>query len=85
LILVALCDVQATSGLWSTPDELRDYEAKYAQGIPLILDESGERFRAFDVMRVPTIVIADAGGRIVRRLEGFDASLGSEVARVAGR
>jgi len=73
------------SGLWSTPEELREYEAKYAQGIPLILDESGEWFRAFDVMRVPTIVIADAGGKIVRRVDGFAEDLEREVARATDR
>ena len=73
------------SGLWSTPEELRDYETQHAQGIPLMLDESGEWFRAFDVMRVPTIVIADARGKIVRRVEGFDEGLESEIARVSGR
>lgn len=70
------------SGLWSTPDELREYEAQYAPRIPLTMDESGAWFRAFDVMRVPTIVIADAAGRIVKRVEGFDAALESEIDHV---
>jgi hypothetical protein len=35
-----------------------------------ILDASGEVFRAFRVNDVPTVLIADAHGRIVRRLEG---------------
>ena len=73
------------SGLWSTPEELREYEAKYAQGIPLTTDESGEWFRAFDVMRVPTIVVADALGKIVRRAEGFDGGLESEITRLGAR
>jgi peroxiredoxin len=73
------------SGLWSTPDELREYETEHALRIPLTLDESGNWFRAFDVMRVPTIVLADARGRIVRRVEGFDETLESEIARVTGR
>jgi peroxiredoxin len=73
------------SGLWSTPEELRDYEAQHAQGIPLTMDESGEWFRAFDVMRVPTIVLADAQGKIVRRVEGFDEGLEAEIATVSRR
>jgi hypothetical protein len=71
------------SGLWSTPNELREYEAKYALGIALMMDESGEWFRAFDVMRVPTIVIADAHGKIVWHGEGFDEALESEIARAS--
>jgi peroxiredoxin len=73
------------SGLWSTPDELREYETQHAQGIPLMLDESGEWFRGFDVLRVPTIVIADTRGTIVRRVEGFDEGLEGEIARVSLR
>jgi peroxiredoxin len=71
------------SGLWSTPDELREYEATNTSRIPLTLDESGEWFRAFDVMHPPTIVIADASGKIVKRVEGFDAALGTEIERLA--
>ena len=73
------------SGLWSTPDELREYEAQYAPGIPLTMDESGEWFRAFDVMRVPTIVIANADGRIVQRVEGFNAALDAEIERARAK
>jgi hypothetical protein len=52
--------VAVASGLWSTSADLRDYEAQHAQGIPLLLDEFGDWFRAFDVASVPAIVIADA-------------------------
>lgn len=70
------------SGLWSTPDELREYEKQYSPGLPLTMDESGAWFRAFDVMRVPTIVIADANGKIAKRIEGFDAALDGEIEHV---
>jgi peroxiredoxin len=71
------------SGVWSTPDELREYQARNGLRIPLTLDESGEWFRAFDVMHPPTILIADASGKIVRRVEGFEAALGAEIERFA--
>jgi hypothetical protein len=51
---------------------LRQYRTKYGVGIPLALDESGALFRSFDVNQVPTALIADARGRIVRRIEGPD-------------
>lgn len=70
------------SGLWSTPGELRQYDEEYEPRVPLTMDESGEWFRAFDVTRTPTIVIADAGGEIVQRIEGFDASLAGEIERL---
>jgi thiol-disulfide isomerase/thioredoxin len=61
------------SGLWANAEDLRQYRAEYKVTIPLTLDASGEVFRAFRVNDVPTILIADAGGRVVRRIEGSAA------------
>jgi thiol-disulfide isomerase/thioredoxin len=58
------------SGLWANSEDLRHYRAQYKVTIPLTLDASGEVFRTFRVNDVPTILIADADGRIVRRIEG---------------
>ena len=58
------------SGLWANTDDLRQYRTKNEVTIPLTLDSSGELFRAFRVNDVPTVLIADAHGRIVRRIEG---------------
>jgi peroxiredoxin len=60
------------SGLWATPNDLREYQRKYGVQIPLALDESGTLFRAFSVTEVPAAVIADGRGRIVRRIGGHD-------------
>ena len=60
------------SGLWATPDDLRDYRTKYRVRIPLVLDESGDLFRAFNVSQVPAALIADGSGRIVRRIDARD-------------
>jgi hypothetical protein len=67
------------SGLWATQDDLRSYRDKYKPAIPLTLDESGELFRTFRVMNVPTLLVADAKGRIVRRVEGRDARLAADL------
>jgi peroxiredoxin len=56
------------SGLWATPEDLREYRSKYAVKIPLSLDESGALFRTFQVTEVPAAIIADRNGRIVRRI-----------------
>jgi hypothetical protein len=40
--------------------------------IPLTLDESGSLFREFRVNQTPTILVADADGKIVRRLESAE-------------
>ena len=58
------------SGLWANRDDLREYRAQYKVTIPLTLDESGAEFRAFRVNDVPTILVADAQGRFVRRVNG---------------
>ena len=58
------------SGLWANAQDLRQYRAEYKVTIPLTLDASGEVFRTFRVNDVPTVLIADAGGRVVRRIEG---------------
>jgi peroxiredoxin len=58
------------SGLWANSEDLRKYRTEYKVTIPLALDASGEVFRAFRVNDVPTILIADGRGRIVRRIEG---------------
>jgi hypothetical protein len=72
------------SGLWATPEDLREYRAKYHIGIPLTLDASGALFRAFSVMQVPTALIADDGGRIVRRLQGSDLDAESAMRTAIG-
>ena len=58
------------SGLWANSEDLHQYRAENKVTIPLTLDASGEIFRAFRVNDVPTILIADADGRIARRIEG---------------
>jgi len=57
------------SGLWANRDDLRQYRVKYKVRIPLTLDESGGEFRAFRVNDVPTILVADASGKILRRID----------------
>ena len=61
------------SGLWANSQDLRQYKENYKVTIPLTLDASGEEFRSFRVNDVPTVLIADGDGRIVRRIEGNQA------------
>jgi thiol-disulfide isomerase/thioredoxin len=58
------------SGLWANSADLRQYRTENHVTIPLTLDASGTVFRTFRVNEVPTVLIADAHGRIVRRLGG---------------
>jgi thiol-disulfide isomerase/thioredoxin len=61
------------SGLWASEEDLRKYRDDYKIGIPLTLDESGALFRAFRVTDVPTVLIADARGKLIRRMVPDDA------------
>jgi thiol-disulfide isomerase/thioredoxin len=70
------------SGLWATLEDLREYQVKQKIDIPLALDESGALFRQFAVTSTPTIVLADANGRLVRRIDANE--LGELSQAVAG-
>ena len=62
--------IGVASGLWADRADLRDYRSQYKVTIPIALDANGKIFRSFRVNDVPTILIADAQGRLVRRVEG---------------
>jgi thiol-disulfide isomerase/thioredoxin len=63
------------SGIWTLPPDLADYAEDNNVTLPLALDADGSLFRTFGVRRVPTVIVADANGRIVKRIEGHDPAL----------
>jgi len=68
--------VGIASGLWSSTKDLTDYkEERGAYHLPLYLDGNGAAFRAFGVRDVPTVIILNRNGRIVRRLGPGDRGL----------
>jgi thiol-disulfide isomerase/thioredoxin len=71
------------SGLWAGKSDLLAYQREHHLTMPLALDESGALFRRFRVMHVPTLLVLDAQGRIVRRIEGVDAQLPDELKALA--
>jgi peroxiredoxin len=76
--------VGIASGLWATRDELAAYRDKHKVPIGLTLDDSGNLFRKFHVMNVPTVLVADGSGRIVQRLEGHAADASGALERAVG-
>lgn len=61
---------------------MKDYETQNKTRIPITLDASGDLFRAFHVIRSPTIVPLDPDGKEVKRyvgeaVFGFSRSLGA--------
>lgn len=61
------------SGIWASKQDILDYKKQYNVTIPITLDESGELFRSFRVMSVPTLMIVDAQGRVAQRIAGSDS------------
>lgn len=61
--------VVIASGLWASEQDLRDYRDKHGIPVPMTLDRNGALFRRFGVHRVPTVIVVDAEGRVVRRIE----------------
>jgi peroxiredoxin len=72
------------SGLWASGKELAAYRDQHNVSIPLTLDDSGELFRQFRVMTVPTVLVADEHGKIVRRLQGHGAAAPSALEGAVG-
>jgi thiol-disulfide isomerase/thioredoxin len=62
------------SGLWAASEDLRKYRKDYQVTIPLTLDASGAVFREFRVNDVPTVLIADAQGKLLRRIDANSAA-----------
>ena len=71
------------SGLWAERDDLARYRDQHGIRIPLTLDAPGALFRRFHVMHVPTLLVADAQGRLVRRVEGVDTTLAAQLQTLA--
>jgi thiol-disulfide isomerase/thioredoxin len=67
------------SGIWATEEDLRNYQIEHKIRIPLVLDESGDLFREFRVMNVPTVLIANSRGTIVHLTEGSNVHLPEEL------
>ncbi|MGO4504442.1 MULTISPECIES: redoxin domain-containing protein [unclassified Dyella] len=73
------------SGLWASHDELADYQREHKIAMPLALDDTGALFRRFRVMHVPTLIVLDAQGKVIRRTETVDDVLPIQAAATATR
>jgi hypothetical protein len=71
------------SGLWATAEDLKNYQREFHISIPLTLDESGRDFRAFEVTQVPTALVVDVHGRILRKVVGDQFNVSSALRAAA--
>jgi thiol-disulfide isomerase/thioredoxin len=62
-------------GLWSTEQDLVDYRAQHGMRIPLALDSSGTLFRTFGIRDVPTVVLIDDSGQLLRVIHADETDL----------
>lgn len=72
--------VGIASGLWATREEVVQYRDKYKIAYPIVLDESGALFRAFNVTSVPVVVVVDGDARVRRRVEDVQSGLRAALA-----
>jgi len=57
------------AGLWASAQDLRDYRDEHAVKVPLVLDGDGALFRRYGVRQLPAVIVLDANGRVLRRLD----------------
>jgi thiol-disulfide isomerase/thioredoxin len=72
--LVHSNDVQwlgVVTHMWTTPQDLADYQVKTKQKLPYAIDTEGTAFRLFGIQRFPAVALIDADGRL-RRIVGPD-------------
>jgi hypothetical protein len=72
--------VGIASGLWATREDVTQYVDRYRIAYPIVLDESGALFRAFNVTSVPVVVVLDSDGRVRRRVEDSSGDLRAALA-----
>jgi thiol-disulfide isomerase/thioredoxin len=66
-------------GPWTTAQDLSDYQTTHHLTIPLALDASGDDFRAFGVRDIPSIILFDRDGRVVRIVAPSEPDLAKAV------
>jgi peroxiredoxin len=71
--------IAIASRLWVTRADVASYAKDKHVRIPIVVDETGELFRAFDVNRVPTFIVISSSGRVLRRIEGSDKDFAAEL------
>jgi hypothetical protein len=77
--------VGIASGLWASREDLAKYRQAHRIGMPLTLDDSGALFRRFRVTHVPTVLLIDAQGRLVGRIEETGPRLDQAVRALSSR
>jgi len=57
------------AGLWASAQDVLEYRDKHAILAPLILDGDGALFRRYGVRQMPAVIVLDANGSELRKLD----------------
>jgi peroxiredoxin len=74
--------VGIAAGLWASAQDLREYRDKHTIKVPLALDGDGKLFLRYGVRQMPAVIVLDANGKVLRRLD-LDALQGRSLTDVA--
>jgi peroxiredoxin len=74
--------VGIAAGLWASAQDLREYRDKHALKVPLALDGDGKLFLRYGVRQMPAVIVLDANGQVLRRLD-LDALQGHSLTDAA--
>ena len=77
--------VGVSGGPWSSADDLSAYRLKHKITISLALDNSGDLFRSFGIRDIPTVVLIDSRGKIMKIIGPAEADLAGAVRAVRTR
>jgi thiol-disulfide isomerase/thioredoxin len=80
--LVQTANVQwlgVVTHMWTTPEDLSDYQTQTRQPLPYALDTEGTAFRIFGIQRFPAVALIDADGRLQRIVGPDDSDLAKAI------
>jgi len=77
--------VGIASRLWVNAGDVTAFAKEHQVRMPLVLDSSGELFRAFNVNAIPTVLVIDSSGRVVRRISGSSSHFAAELQALENR
>ncbi len=77
--------VGIAGGPWATLQDLLDYQKKNNISIPLALDDRNVVFAKFGVRDIPTVVLIDDSGRVVKLIGPAETDLSSAIHDVSNR
>ncbi|QSX41519.1 redoxin domain-containing protein [Shewanella cyperi] len=61
--------LSVSTNLWTSKEDLTEYQASHGAVGPIIFDADGELFARFGVTQVPTVITVDQAGRVTDKVD----------------